>query len=44
MRFDEMRWIDLQRINENHDVPEKIQTPRGVIIKKLRNYLELEYR
>lgn len=43
MRFDEMRWIDLQRINERHDVPEKIQTPRKVILRKLRDYLELVY-
>lgn len=41
MKLDEMRWIDIQRIIENHDTPEKVQTPRKRIINEIRKYLEL---
>lgn len=43
MRFDEMRWIDLQRINESHDIPEKVQTSRDTIETALTSYLEIKY-
>lgn len=41
MRLDEMRWIDLQRINEYRDLPERVLTPRKRIIYSLKEYLEL---
>lgn len=41
LRLDEMRWIDLQRINEKHSVPEAVLTPRKRIIEELKNYLEV---
>ena len=43
MRFDEMRWIDLQRINESHDIPEKVQTSRDTIETALTSYLGIKY-
>lgn len=41
MRLNEMRWIDLQRIDEHHEVPEKIQTSRKRILHLLKEYLDL---
>lgn len=41
MKLDEIRWIDIQRIIENHDTPEKVQTPRKVIVNEMKAYLDL---
>lgn len=41
MRIDEMRWIDIQRIDLKHAVPEKIQTPELVIKEKIKKFLNL---
>lgn len=42
MRMDEMRWIDIQRINESRAVPEQVQTPRWVIESSIKQYLDFK--
>ena len=41
MRLDEMRWIDIQRIDLEKEVPERIQTPLEVIKEKVKEFLKL---
>ena len=41
MRLDEMRWIDIQRIDLEKEVPERIQTPVEVIKEKVKEFLKL---
>ena len=41
MRLDEMKWIDIQRIDMEKDIPENIQTPVEVIKEKVKEFLKL---
>lgn len=41
MRLDEMKWIDIQRIDMGKDIPENIQTPVEVIKEKVKEFLKL---
>lgn len=41
MRLDEMKWIDIQRIDMEKDIPENIQTPIEVIKEKVKEFLKL---
>ena len=41
MRLDEMKWIDIQRIDMEKDIPENVQTPVEVIKEKVKEFLKL---